>query len=474
MASRRQHPDGFLLRWREPDPTSADPRVRVQRSWVCRESEAHAEVYREEAERAERAGEPWIPPDRRPRPGRPAVNAEMATLIAEHGLRGIAAHYTKELRVGLERRPGTVEEVQHSLRSFLRWLAGHLRVPAGARIDPGVLSVPLLHSWWEWMLSPDRVVVYPVRRGAEGYERTTTRPLKRSSAYKHWTSVVAFWRWAASVDEFEGAVPRCPTPRLRKPYVDPNGSSASRKPVVAPSWEQAAACVAAVPTWVRPLVVICYYTGLRVEQARSVRWADVHVDDAEARQHGGPVLWVGTGKTQHEREGHMVPLHPELVRWLCDRRRQAIGIDALPGDLRRTGTRAYAARVRGLEEGRVAWEVGDQNLSLQLSRAWKATGVPDEVWTGRTAHAFRKALRTNVMQASTEPNSKAWQAAERLIGHRLPGQVGTYQADRALMPTMRQLLSTVPRWEDAAAGHRLGNVLPYPGSGRDDDLAALA
>src|SRR4051812_4661566 len=83
MASKRPHPNGSLIRWREPTPS--DPRLRTQRSWVCSDSDAQAEVYREEAERAEQAGEGWCPPDRRPRPGRTGVGGEVAVMVAEHG-----------------------------------------------------------------------------------------------------------------------------------------------------------------------------------------------------------------------------------------------------------------------------------------------------------------------------------------------------------------------------------------------------
>lgn len=469
MASKRPHPNGWLIRWREP--SEADPRVAVQRSWVCGESEARAEVHREEAERAEDGSLPWVPPDRRPRPGRPGVEAEVNALLAQHGLRGAAAHYTKDLR-GIERRPGTIVEVRHSLRSFLRWLTGHLGQQPGSRIAPNMLSVSLLHNWWDWMTAKDRVCVVHVRRKNREYDRIYKGPLKRSSAYKEWTSIVAFWRWAAAVDEFGGAIPRCPVDRLKRPYRDPSRDAGARRRVVAASWPQAGACVAAVADWVQPLAILCYYTGLRVKQARALTWDDVHFNDRFAKEHGGPVLWVGYGKTEAQSDGRFMPLHPALVAWLRERRLSRPSLDELSRDLRRTDSAAYKARAAGLAEGRIAWEVGDQNVSLQLSRAWKEADVDPTVWERRTCHAFRKALRTNIMDATTEPGAKAWQAAERLIGHALPGQLDIYQSDRVLMPHMRKLVESIPSWEAAAEEHGR-KVIPMAPVYDEEDMQAL-
>ncbi len=400
-------------------------------------------------------------------------------MVAEHGLRGIAGHYIKELRTLRERRAGTMHEVTHSLRSFLRWLWPHLGLDHGARVDPTVLSVPLLQDWWGWMVSDDRVSVVPVRRRNRTYERTYKGALKRSSAYKEWTTIVAFWRWAAQVEEFGGAVPMCPTERLRKSYRDPNKKAGARRPVVAASWEQAARCIAAATDWVRPLAILCYYTGLRVGQARSLTWDDVHLDGPFAKENDGPVLWVGQGKTPAEGDGRFLPLHPSLAGWLRQRKREVPTVEALSRDLRRTDTAAYKARAAGLAEGRIAWEGGNQNLSLQFCRAWKKAEVPAAVWELRPAHAFRKALRTNVMNASTEPGSMAWQAAERLLGHALPGQLDAYQSHRVLMPTMRRLIETIPPWEEAAkvkaetAARWGGKVIRLPSLVNDEDMAAL-
>jgi len=371
-----------------------------------------------------------------------------------------------------ERRPGTVAEVLRSLRCFLRWARGELGIAPGARIDPGVLCLPLYQEWWSWMLAEDRVTRVRVKRGDCTYERSYIGPLKRSSAYKEWTTLVAFWRWAAQVDEFGGVVPMCPTERLRKPYRDPNKVRAARRPVLAPTWEEAARCVREVPLWVRPLAVLAYYTGLRVGQARGLTWEDVHLDDYWAKRCGGPVIWVGQGKTPQEGDGRFLPVHSALVAWLRRRRLSPGAIDDLPGDLRRTGTKAYAARVAGLAEGRIAWEVGAQNLSAQLGQSWVRAGVDAEVWRGRTAHAFRKALRTNIMEAQDVPGERVWQAAERLIGHALPGQIDTYQGDRVLMPTMRRLIETIPPWESAAHGPT-GTLIRLPSLVEPEDWEAL-
>jgi integrase len=322
------------------------------------------------------------------------------------------------------------------------------------------------------MNSPDRVCVVRVRRRNREYDRVYKGALKRTSAYKEWTSIVAFWRWAADVEEFGGAVPRCPASRLRRPYRDPSKDASARRRVVAASWPEAAACVAGVASWVQPLAVLCYYTGLRVKQARGLTWEDVHFNDRFAREHGGPVLWVGHGKTEAESEGRFMPLHPALVAWLRERRSSRPSLDELSRDLRRTDSAAYKARAAGLAEGRIAWEVGDQNVSLQLSRAWKEAGVPEVVWARRTCHAFRKALRTNIMDASTEPGAKAWQAAERLIGHVLPGQVDIYQSDRVLMPHMRKLVESIPAWTEAAQAHSR-KVIPMTQVYEEEDLEAL-
>ncbi len=167
-------------------------------------------------------------------------------------------------------------------------------------------------------------------------------------------------------------------------------------------------------------------------------------------------------------------MHPGLARWLRERRRSPVRPESLCRDLRRTQTKAGIARVASFEAGRLAWEVGDQNLSLQMNRAWKKAGIPEEVWKRRPDHAFRKALRTNTMCSTTEPGARAWQAGERLLGHALPGQIDTYQSDRALMPLMRALVGVIPRWEVAALMPLpAGDNAPVVDDDVDEDIAAL-
>jgi integrase len=214
------------------------------------------------------------------------------------------------------------------------------------------------------------------------------------------------------------------------------------------------------------------YTGLRVQQAGGVVWTDVHLDDVHVRRHGGPVLWVGHGKTKAEHFGRFLPLHPALVAWLRDRSDGPGTVQDLGRDLRRTESKAYNARTKGLADRRVAWEVGDQNVSLQLSKAWEKAGVAPAAWRGRTAHAFRKAVRTNIME-NAEPGARTWPAAETLLGHDLPGQVDVYQAERALMPTMRQLIERIPAWEEAARSRQGKVVQMSPRSTYREDLEAL-
>lgn len=152
----------------------------------------------------------------------------------------------------------------------------------------------------------------------------------------------------------------------------------ARRRFLAATWEEAASCVE-LPHWVRLLAILYYYTGLRVKQARSLTRDDVHCDDTFARQNRRPVLWVGHGKTPAEGDGRYLPIQPALARWLRGRRAAPGTLDDLPGDLRRTDSLAYEARAAGLAEGRIAWEVGDLNVSLQLSKAWKEAGVPTAV-----------------------------------------------------------------------------------------------
>lgn len=267
-------------------------------------------------------------------------------------------------------------------------------------------------------------------------------------------------------------MPPCPTERLRRAYKDPKASSV-RPPAAAPTCAEAARCVAVCAPWVRPLAILLYYTGLRVGQARSLTWDQVFLDGPRARDNGGPVLWIGGGKTRAESDGRFLPIHPALADWLRARRANPGSPDYLHRDLRRSQTKAGRERLAAFEAGRIAWEVADQNVSLQMTRAWKAASVDPAVWANRPDHAFRKALRTNVMERSTEPGAKAWQAAERLLGHKLPGQLDTYQSDRVLMPTMRALIGALPRWEEAAlvvvgADDSVGDAADL-----GDDMAAL-
>lgn len=475
MASKRPHKKGWLIRWREP--ASADPRRRTQRSWVCSESEAHAEVYRQQAEAAEKAGERWTPPDGRgpgSGPGRPPVNDADAALVRERGLQGVMAIYIRFRRVTHERRMSTVQDLQQTLRGFLRWVEQHEGVVRNERVDPGVMSHALLEHWWTWMLSEDRRVEVTVRRKHTSYTRVYEGPLSRQSAYKCWRIVVAFWKFAAQLDASRDAMPPCPDALLKKPYKDPNASVGGRRPVIVAEWHQVARVVSLVKDWVQPLAILLYYTGLRVGQARSLTWDDVFLDGPEAARHGGPVLWIGDGKTTKERDGRWLPIHPALAAWLRRRKADPGHPERLSKHLRRKATKAYQARVAAFEAGRIAWEIGAQNPSLQMTQAWTAAGVPRDVWFYRSDHAFRKALRTNIVTSETMSDPLAWAAAERLLGHDLGGQIGTYQSDRPLMPTMRALIATVPRWETASLTVHRGGATADGAAGEGDADAFLA
>lgn len=95
----------------------------------------------------------------------------------------------------------------------------------------------------------------------------------------------------------------------------------------------------------------------------------------------------------------------------------------------------------------------------QGRRARERLGTPH---CARLPHAFRMALPTNIMDASSEPGAKGWPAAEWLIGPALPGEVDIYRGDRRLMPLMRLLAETIPAWEKAARARwgKIGTMNP--------------
>jgi integrase len=280
-------------------------------------------------------------------------------------------------------RPATVRRHASCLDMFSTWLAG-----AGRGTAPSVLSKALLADFYEYLLVT----------GRHGHTRTP------GSAQKIVASVEIFWKWAYEQDDYEESIPR---PR-RLPF-----ARQPRTPTIAPTWEEMDRCVSACSGWHRQLAILLRFTGLRVQQAMLLKWADFDLGAHTLRVRGE------LGKTSQERAGRIVP----ISQYLVDELKAMAPVTKRKGFVVPCGRKADGPRAR-------------EARARDMGRAWKRAGVREEAWKQRPHHAYRKGVRSGLKRLGADD-----MAVEFLLGHSL-GIAGVY-TDPDAMP-LRDAVERIP------------------------------
>lgn len=184
--------------------------------------------------------------------------------------------------------------------------------------------------------------------------------LQASTRAQHLRNVMHFWNWAYDDDDLGPHVPR---PRkIEAPQRVP-------KPVRAPTWAQMDAMIAKLDhEEPRRCAMLMRYLGWRIGQVCRLEWPDFDLEAGTARLRGE------LGKSRAEKVGRTVIMAPPLVEYLATLGRRE-------GKLVRMST---------------VW------IHHYLVRAWEASGVDQEVWRRRSAHAFRRGFRTELKAARVD------------------------------------------------------------------------
>jgi len=330
MASIEKRKGGWRIRWRE----GGQPR-----SHQCPTRKAAVDVRRQ-VEDAVARGEHWTAPALR---REPTVASLMEAYLADRA-RVLAA--------------GTVRVYAVQLDIVLGWLGSR-----GRRSPREVFSRTTLEELWTWTGEADRGLKFR-REIVEGFRRV--------------------WVWSFDHEDYSDDVPRPSKIELPTPPTTPT---------LAPTWsdmDRAIAHLAAGSGYQR-LAILMRCTGLRVWQAKRLRWDDVDLERREI------IIRGELGKSRQERAGRIVPMAPVLATLLAG---------------------------WGVREGLVAGVSADQYPAIR--RAWTAAGVRDGIWRQRPHHAFRKGFVSELRRAGASSD-----AVEYLVGHSL-GLVGVYTDPRAL------------------------------------------
>lgn len=214
------------------------------------------------------------------------------------------------------------------------------------------------------------------------------------------------WNWLyTKSDAYHRIVPRPVELDMAKPL---------RRTVEAPTWQEMDACIEAANGWHKQLAIVLRSTGLRVHQAMNLRMDDLDLEKLLLR------LRPELGKSDHERSGRTIPVPDHFLQEVMGWSRPD---DWLVPCNRKQDTREARSR--------------------DMGRAWKRSGVREEVWGGapghhgRPHHAFRKGYVSGLCHLGANPD-----AVEALVGHKLPGLRSTYTTIQAL--PLRQAVDLVP------------------------------
>ena len=265
----------------------------------------------------------------------------------------------------------TIDSHRSQLRLFLIWCLERKVVDASA------LSRSLIESY-----DADRAAL-----GRESSTRRTTLGI-----------VAQWWRWCSEHEEHRSYVSPLARPRMPPRVVHE---------VIAPEWAEVDAVVALAkdfatakkhaPIWsaVYRLTVLLRGTGLRLSQCLALEWRDLDLRLGTVR------IRPELGKTSSERTGRVLPVAPwllaEALCWESDEDRVGLLV-WVPARKRRAvtdGTRVRVAASVGADRVHELWDT-----VLIDGRP-----VRPEVYERRPDHAFRKALRTELLHARCHPEA---------------------------------------------------------------------
>jgi integrase len=321
-----------------------------------------AQALRREVEEAAALGRRWEP----------------ASRVAVPKLADLIIAYLDDLcRVS---RQNTVNSHRSQLSAFLAWC--HAR----GVTEPRRLTRSLLEEFDAW-------------RASSGIGSATRR--LTLGIVRRW------WSWCAEHEDHRAHLG--PPPRINLP-------ARVVVEVVAPYWEEVDKVVelalhqaekSATHEAIARVVILLRGTGLRISQVLRLRWDDLNPQLGTLR------IRPELGKTPSERAGRTLPLAPWLLRWLLTLERPSDLVVSVPNH-RRAGVKVG---------DRVEFVV--TTASWRVRQLWEALEARPEVYERRPDHAFRKALRTELLHARCSS-----EAIEYWCG-RSTGTPGRYTDPRA-------------------------------------------
>jgi len=281
------------------------------------------------------------------------------------------------------RAAGTAEQRRIAIANFLQFVGASATQWRGLE----EMTKARLSGFYDHMVA--------VRKCSDVYAGEQTRKIE------------AWWRWLADTDEWAKLVPR--PKRIELPATLPTPAA------VAPTWEEMDKAVeAAEGALYRRLLMLLRYTGLRRSQALKLRWEDFDLDAAML------TIRPALGKTRQERAGRRIPISKHLV-----------------------------AEMAG-------WGVRE-DLIVPLKRVqhdivqdiWRRSGARPAIWQereedgrrvlGHPTHAFRKGIESGLLALGGNVL-----AVEYLIGHQLPGTMGSYTDPEFALP-LEETVALIPK-----------------------------
>lgn len=291
----------------------------------------------------------------------------------------IFAAFIKQAHTHLER--GTLKAYAQALDAFLDWMG-----PQNHRSLDDVLTRQLLQDFYAHL----------GQTGRHGRAR------KGATAKKYTQVVMRVWRWASEDDVFGDIVPR---PREIRFKTDPV------TPVAAPTWEEMDRVIEQATGPHKVLATILRFTGLRVQQAMLLKWSDFDLRASRLTFRGE------LGKTAAEKQGRLIPISQHLSDYLAGLGRRDNYV--VPSNRAEDSPRVREARQR------------------DMIAAWRRAEIREEVWRGRSHHAFRKGFVSELKRSGADTD-----AVEHLVGHKLPGLRSIYTDPDAL--PMREAVDMIP------------------------------
>jgi integrase len=361
MASinKRKNADGstsYRVRWRDG--------YQRQQSHTCPDLST-AKRVKIEVERARALGEDWQPPRSEDGPGVPTLT-EVAQAYLDARARRLA--------------PETVRCLTSILRTYLTHLASGTR---GA-LYPELVTTESLLTLHDDLLA-----------SGCGQAGTTSRVGK----------ILRFWRWAEEHPEWGSWFARPPSSLDLSPGVVEKRNAGARPP----TWEEADAFIHEIkPLWLQRIATIQRYTGLRVGQAKRLRWMDLDLE------RGLLTVRPELGKSTQERRGRVVPVSQHLI-------------DEVSG--------------WGVREG---WLCGKDPATryntADFTLAWRSAGVPRVVYHRQPTHALRH-LVINGLRSS----GVVLDIVQFLVGHARTVTSAVYTHDETLIAQARDAVALIPK-----------------------------